>query len=62
MSAEARVQSVLMDTRFDMAAPSPTGFATQVRLLVSMTQPPFGAASRNDEKYGMSAFSHPVPP
>src|SRR6187549_3447117 len=53
-SLDAIVQSVESEIRFEMADPLPTGRAAQVRLLVSITQPPRASTTRNDEKYGAS--------
>ena len=48
-SAEARVQSVPSDIRFDTEAPAPIGRAAQVRPHVSTIHPPVASATRNDE-------------
>src|SRR6266550_4402111 len=59
---DARVQSVVRLTRFEIAAPPPIGRAAHVRLLVSTTKPASGSAKRKEEKYGSSRWASPDPP
>src|SRR5690606_37398755 len=49
-SGEARVQAVPRVSRLEIAAPSPTGCATQDRPEVSSTQPPRPSTTRNDDQ------------
>ena len=61
-SADASVQSVPSVTRLEIAAPSSTARAAQVRSLVSRIQAPSGSATRNDDQYGSSSCSAHRPP
>jgi hypothetical protein len=50
MSADERSQPVERVSRFEMAAPSPTGCATHDRPDVSSTHPPRPSTTRNDDQ------------
>jgi len=49
-SDDDRTQPVDSVSRFEMAAPSATGWATQARPEVSTTQPPRPSITRNDDQ------------